>query len=165
MIRKLALAAMVLSLAACETEAPAPPEPPAPVQAGSGLSARIEGTARYHTPAGRAVSCAGLSVVLVGDSPRARGRMLALYGSLDHAVQPAAVVKSRANSLPPPDAPAGVAPCDTTGAFAINGLSPGAYYLIAHVRSAVAARAADDQVVLQKVVVRSGEARQVRLAP
>jgi hypothetical protein len=159
MMLRFGLLATVLSLAACQTVV-APPPPPAPV-----VAATINGVARYRTPEGRLLSCTGLSVILAADTPRARGRMLALYGSLDHAAAPVALVKSRSAGLAPPEPPVGSSQCDATGAFAFSGVNPGAYFLIAHARSSAAARGGEDVVILQRIVVQSGEARQVRLAP
>jgi hypothetical protein len=157
---RFALLALALGLAGCQTvEAPLPP--PAPVARSS-----IDGAAQFHTGDGRLLSCTGLSVALMADSARARARFLALYGSIEHAIQPVAIVKARAaRSSVPGDPPVGSAQCDARGVFVFPDVAPGDYFLIAHVREQSAGRVGGDEVLLQQVTVDAGETRHVRLAP
>jgi len=162
MKRNLILFTAALALSACSTTTVpiAPPLPPPAPSAGS-----IEGSAAYVTDAGRNVSCAGLSVALMADTAKTQGRMLALYGSAFHAIQPVEVVKARSAGLEPGAAPLNSAACDARGDFAFNDLQPGLYYLIAHVRRLPPGAVPDDFVILQRVSIRPGEVRQVHLAP
>ena len=133
-----------------------PPPPPA---------GRIEGVAQYRTPEGRIASCANLSVALLVETPRTRDRMLALYGSTEHAVEPVSVVKARSAGLEAGAQPVSTAGCDARGAFSFAEVEAGAYYMIAHLRVTPAGKSPTDLVLLERVAVRPGEARQVRLAP
>jgi len=160
MKRKLILLAAALALSACSTvQETAPLPPPAPT------TAVIEGSAAYVTNSGRNVSCAGLSVALFADTAKTQARMLALYGSSSHAIQPVEVVKARSASLEAGAPPLNSAACSEHGDFVFNDLQPGLYFLIAHVRRLPTGATPDDFVILQRVAVQPGETRQVHLAP
>ncbi len=161
MTRNLILLTAALALGACSTvPVVAPPLPPPVPTAGS-----IEGAAAFVTDSGRSVSCAGLSVALMADTPRTQSRMLSLYGSASHAIAPVDVVKARSAGLEPGAPPDNSAACNDQGAFSFSDVQPGLYYLIAHVRRQPPGAVPDDFVILQRVAVRPGEARQVHLAP
>jgi len=161
MKRNLTLLAAALALSACSTAGPiAPPVPTAAPSVGL-----IEGTAAYVTETGRHMSCSGLSVALMADTAQTQSRLLALYGSAAHAIQPVEVVKARSAGLEPGAAPINSAGCNALGAFVFNDVQPGLYYLIAHVRREPPSAVGDDFVILQRVAVQAGEARRVRLAP
>ena len=161
MTRNLILLTAALALAACSTAGPiAPPiAPPTPT------TGMIEGSAAFVTSSGRNVSCAGLSVGLMADTAKTQARMLALYGSASHAIQPVEVVKARSAGLEPGAPPVNSAPCNDRGEFAFASVQPGLYYLIAHVRRAAGGAEPDDLVILHRVSVQPGEARHVTLAP
>jgi hypothetical protein len=160
MTRNLILLTAALALSACSTVGPiAPLPPPAPT------ASAIQGSAAYVTNSGHNVSCAGLSIGLMADTVKTQERMLALYGSASHAIQPVEVVKTRSAGLEPGASPVNSAACNDKGEFAFNTVQPGLYYLIAHVRRVPAGAAPDDFVILQRVSVQPGEVRQVRLAP
>jgi hypothetical protein len=161
MKRNLILSAAALALSACSTVQPvAPPLPPPAATVGS-----IQGSAAYVTEAGRNVSCAGLSVALMADTAKTQARMLALYGSASHAIQPVEVVKARSAGLEQGPPPVNSAGCNDKGDFAFNDVQPGLYYLIAHVRRLPPGAVPDDFVILQRVLIHAGEVRQVHLAP
>ena len=164
-IRLAAALALTLGLAACETTETGPPPPPlpnGPVAAG----ATLLGSSDFVGENGHG-SCSGLSVALMRDSARFRRRAEALYGSLDHASQPAAVVKARSAALGREDASAPVqtAQCNSRGEFILNGVPGGAYYLIAHVWIARPGQGRTDHVILQRVSLRDGQTKDVRLTP
>ncbi len=165
-ITRLAAAlALTLGLAACATTEQAPP-PPAPPSGPVAAGATILGATDFEGEGGHG-SCSGLSVALMADSPRFRRRAEALYGSLEHASQPVAVVKARAAALGPEDATAPVqtAQCNARGEFILNGLPGGGYYLIAHVWILRPGESRSDHVILQRVSVRDGQTKDVRLTP
>lgn len=160
MKRNLILLIAVLALGACSTvQEVAPLPPPAPT------ASAIEGSAAYVTNSGRTITCAGLSVALFADTAKTQARMLALYGSASHAVQPVEVVKARSASLEAGAPPLNSAACGDRGDFAFKDVQPGLYYLIAHVRRLPTGAVPDDFVILQRVAVQPGETRQVHLAP
>jgi len=160
MTRNLILLTAALALSACSTTGPiAPLPPPAPT------TSAIEGSAAYVTNSGRDVSCAGLSVALMADTVKTQERMLALYGSAFHAIQPVEVVKTRSAGLEPGAQPVNSAACNDKGHFVFNDVRPGLYYLIAHVRRLPPGEVPDDFVILQRVSVQPGDVRQVHLAP
>ena len=159
MKRNLILLSAALALSACSTTSGpiAPPIAPAP---SAGL---IEGTGAFVTESGHHISCSGLSVALMADTAKTQGRMLALYGSASHAIQPVEVVKARSAGLEPGATPVNSAGCNALGEFVFNDVQPGLYYLIAHVRREPPSAVGDDFVILQRVSVQAGEARRVHL--
>jgi hypothetical protein len=160
MMRKFGLLGVTLLLAGCETET-APVGPPPPLAT---PYASIVGSAQFHTPEGRGLSCSGLAVALVVETPRARQRLATLYGSAEHALAPVAAVRARAAGMPAADPPLTSAQCDAQGGFVFSRVQPGAYYLVAHMHGS-AARPSDDAGLLQRIVVQPGEERHIRLAP
>jgi hypothetical protein len=127
-------------------------------------TASIVGSAQFHTPEGRSLSCSGLSVALVVETPRVRQRLATLYGSTEHALAPVAAVRARAAGMPAADPPLTSAQCDAQGVFVFTHVQPGAYYLVARLHGPTA-RPGDDAGLLQRIVVQPGEERHVRLAP
>jgi hypothetical protein len=162
MMRKFGVLSVGLLLAGCTTESgpPVGPPPPPPIAAAS-----IVGSAQFHTPDGRSLSCSGLSVALVLETQRSRQRLQTLYGSADHALAPVADVRARSAGLGPAEPPLSSAQCDAQGGFVFANVEPGAYLLIARMHGPVAGRPGDDVGLLERVVVRPGEERHVRLAP
>jgi len=161
MMRKFGVLSVGLLLAGCATETAGPVGSPPPPPA---ATASIVGSAQFHTPDGRNLSCSGLSVALVMETPRARQRLATLYGSAEHALAPVAAVRARAAGLPAADPPLTSAQCDAQGGFGFTNVAPGAYYLVARMHGP-AGRPGDDAGLLQRIVVQPGEERHVRLAP
>jgi hypothetical protein len=163
MLRGFGVLSAGLLLAGCATQSggpPVPATPPAPAAIAS-----LVGTAQFHTPEGRAYSCAGVSVALVANTPRSRQRLQALYGSAEHALAPVAEVRARSAALGAGDPPLASAQCDGRGSFLFPSLEPGDYFVIARLRGDFAGRAVEDMGLLQRVVVHPGEERHIRLAP
>lgn len=154
---------LTLGLSGCAEISPqltTPPPPPPPPEFGS-----ITGEGAFRTPAGGHGSCAGSSVALVADTPQSQARMWALYGSVEHAVEPVAVAKARAIKLGPP--PSGLentsTQCDAGAHFGFSDLQAGGYFVIARVHVRPAENGQEDMVILQHVTLRTGEARELRL--
>lgn len=163
--RLAAAVALTLGLAACATTESGPPPPPipsGPVAAG----ATVLGATDFNGETGHG-SCSGLSVALMADTARFRRRAEALYGSLAHGSQPVAVVKSRAAALGPEDAttPVQTAQCNRRGEFILNGVPGGSYFLIAHVWIIRPGQGRSDHVILQRLSLRDGQTKDVRLTP
>jgi hypothetical protein len=155
---------LTLGLTACDTVSPQLTTPPAPapptVEFGS-----IVGNGAFRTPSGGRGTCAGYSVVLVADTPQSQARMWALYGSVEHAADPIAQVKARSTKLGPP--PGGLedgsTQCDAGGHFSFSQLRAGAYFVIARVHVRTGDNGQEDMVILQHVLLRAGETREVGL--
>ena len=96
-----------------------------------------------------------------------RKRMVALYGSSEHALLPVAEVQTRSAKLGPSTENPLVdsAQCGPDGGFTFHGLEPGSYFLIARAHQGKAAPPAGQVVVMLRVVLNEGEARDVDLAP
>jgi hypothetical protein len=163
--RPIAAALLALGLAACATTENAPPPPPPPsgaVAQGATILGRtaLEGDGARET-------CAGLSVALLADTPAARRRAMALYGSIDHAFVPAGDVKQRAGALDAgePVAPVQTAQCDKRGEFIFNGVPGGDYFVVAHVWIVRPGRGRADDVILQRVRLHDGQTKDLQLAP
>ena len=132
------------ALGACAEVAPleAPPPPPEAVRAPSAFqpsefawssergSATVRGLIDY-SQGGHHYACAG-QVVLTPDAPYSRQRILALYGSTEHAVLPVEEVRSRQAHRPSDDYSAYVrkASCDPGGHFVFAGLPAGDWFVI-----------------------------------
>ena len=164
MIRARLAVLLTLGLAGCATvseQLPSPPPPPPPpVEVSS-----INGLGAFRTYDGGYAACAGLSVLLMPETSLTRARMLALYGSDEHIMAPIAVVKARQVKLgPPPAAAVNATQCDGDNRFGFSDLDAGGYFLIARERVRTAAGGQEDMVVMQHLYLRTGEARQVRLA-
>ena len=157
MMRRLGLLSVGLLLAGCATTSAPPPPPPAAISS-------LDGVAQFRVTGDRAATCSGFSVAMWAETARSRDRMQTLYGSAEHAIEPVGVVKARTAGLPPGDPPIGSASCDAEGVFAFSSVEPGAYYLLTHLKI-VPGKPSDELVLLQRVVVRPGEARHVRLVP
>lgn len=173
MMRKAAAVLSLLALAACQTGGPTevgpsgprylpPPPPPPPPPA-----ATILGHGDYRTKAGGRGDCAGLSVLLMRDTPSYHRRMVALYGSDVSARLAIATVKARSAKLGPvEDNPmAASVQCDGGGDFAFHDVSPGAYFIIARVHYTPLQGAAQDVVIMHHLQLVVGETRNVSLAP
>jgi hypothetical protein len=164
MMRIGAAAGLSLVLAGCasvETGPAAPPVPTTPVVS------NLTGHGAFRTPSGERASCAGDSVALNAETPQTRERMIALYGSADHAMAPVWRIKTRSASLPKAvEAPlAGSARCDKAGDFALTGLAPGGYFLIARVKVAPPLHGDESFVIMRRLELAPGETRDVSLAP
>ena len=158
----IALTAFIAACATTESGPPPPPIPTGPVATGATVLGRTD----FDGENGRG-SCSGLSVALMADTARFRRRAEALYGSLEHASQPVAVVKARSAALGPEDvaAPVQTAQCNSRGEFILNGAPGGAYFLIAHVWIERPGQGRTDHVILQRVSLRDGQTKDVRLTP
>jgi len=137
-----------------------PPPPPPPAEFGS-----INGAGAFHTPGGGYGSCAGESVLLMPETPESRARIAALYGPGPHVIAPVSVVKARQTRLGPPPNSMVAFPtqCDAAGRFAFKDLQAGPYFLIARVHVRPAQNGQEELVILQRLTLRTGEARQVGL--
>ncbi len=160
---------MALGLAGCASLTPLgpvaptvapPPPPPPPVEVGS-----IVGQGAFRTVTGALASCAGQSVALTADTPRSRARMMALYGSVLHASEPISLIQARSAKLGPSSDLIDSTQCEADGHFHFTNLSAGGYFLIARVKLSRPENGHDQLVVMQAVGLRTGETRQVRLAP
>ena len=160
MLRRFVVLGSLFLLAACETLQSGPPPPPPPP-----AFASIQGLAQYYALDGRLYSCAGFSVALIAESPKVRARMVALYGSSEHAIASTQAIRARSAGAPQADEPADSAQCGRGGEFVFHNVLPGVYFMIAHVRAASTGKASDDQVILQKIAVEADQARRVRLTP
>ncbi len=159
---------LALGLAACATpgtapfhpiEPAAPPPPP--------RLAAIFGHGTYRTLTGGHGSCAGQSVALMHETTTYRRRIVALYGSSEHALLPVPEVQSRSAKL-------GAATenplvesvqCGPDGGFTFHNLQPGSYFIIARTHQGKAPPPADQYVVMMRVVLNEGESRDVDLTP
>lgn len=159
-------------LAACATTnpplrgpiAPPPPPPPPPTPAeefswstGRGANA-LSVTIAYRPSAAEQWSCAGQAVALMPETSYSRGRMMALYGSADRALQTVAQVRARSAANPGPDYSQFVrsTSCDPQDGFGFAGLPDGAYFIIALVRQVRPANATGGMVIMQRVELRGG---------
>ena len=167
-MRRVVGVGLALALSACMTETPMPrfrpvePSAPPPPR-----ESAIFGHGTYRTPKGARGTCAGQSVALMHETVAFRRRMVALYGSSEHALLPVAEVQSRSAKLgPATENPLVEAvQCGPDGAFAFHGLQPGSYFLIARAHQGRAAPPADQYVVMMRVVLNEGESRDVDLTP
>lgn len=161
-----AAVAITATLAAC---APVPgpggygPAPSAAFNAADfGWSTRngtagINGTVAYGRD-GQSFACTG-SVALTPDTPYTRARFQALYGSVEQAAVPEAVVRARTVADPNADYRSYVrsATCEN-GRFRFSGLPDGGWFLITPVS------AGGDRIVLMRhVVTRAGTSANVTL--
>lgn len=166
-IRALSACAVVLAAAvsACAT-APAPiyAAPSSAFNAedfawsARGGQASIEGRVQYRQD-GRAYSCTG-SAGLTPETPYTRARFLTLYGTVDGAAIPEAVVRARTVADSSADYRTFVrsVPC-TAGRFSFTGLPDGGWFIIVP----VSAEGADRIVVMKRVETRGGRAVSVVL--
>lgn len=161
-----AAAAIVAALAAC---APVPgptgyvPVPSAAFNAADfGWSMRngtagINGAVAYGRD-GQSFACTG-SVALTPDTPYTRARFQTLYGSVEQAAIPEAVVRARTVADPNADYRSYIrtATCEN-GRFRFSGLPDGGWFLITPVS------AGGDRIVLMRhVVTRAGTSANVTL--
>ncbi len=156
----LAIAALGLAAAACETASPGGYYgPPAASSAfdradfawsqGMGQGA-IEGNVAYRAD-GQPFACTG-SVALTPDTPYTRARFRTLYGSVDRAAVPEAVVRARTVSDPNADYRSFVrsTTCQN-GRFAFDGLPDGGWYIIVPVSAD-----GEERIVLMRFVATRG---------
>ena len=168
-MRRVVGVGLALSLAACATQGPAPrfrPIEPAAPPPPPRLAA-IVGHGTYRTLTGGHGSCAGQSVALMHETATYRRRIVALYGSSEHALLPVAEVQSRSAKL-------GAATenplvesvqCGPDGGFAFHGLQPGPYFIIARTHQGKAPPLWEQYVVMMRVVLNEGEFRDIDLTP
>jgi hypothetical protein len=160
---------LALGLAACATQGPGPRfnPPPPPAAPPAPRLAAIFGHGTYRTQAGAHGNCAGQSVALMHDTTAFRRRMVALYGSSEHALLPVPEVQTRSAKLgqstenPLVDS----VQCQPDGGFSFHGLQPGSYFIIARTHQGKAAPPAGEYVVMMRVVLNEGEYRDVDLTP
>lgn len=164
----IAIAAAGLLAAACETAGmggyygPQPPRSAAFNAADFAWSTMpgrgsIEGNVAFRAD-GRPFDCTG-SVALTPDTPYTRARFRTLYGSVDRAAVPEAVVRSR--TVPDPNADyrsfVRSTRCES-GRFAFSGLPDGGWYIIVPVSAD-----GDERIVLMRFVATRGGRVQVTL--
>jgi hypothetical protein len=167
-----ALVLAALAVSACTTTAlgppmpPAPPGPPPPPPPPPAVATLI-GHGAYHLPSGAHGDCAGMSVVLMHDTPAYRRRMIALYGSAESARLATAAVKARSARLgPPAENPlAASVECQAGGRFAFHDIAGGSYFIIVRVTAVSARGATEDVVVMRHVDLVDGQTHEVSLAP
>ena len=168
-MRRVVAIGLTLALAACATRTTGPQLPPVEPAAPPPPPhlAVILGHGTYHTQAGAHGTCAGQSVALMRETTTYRRRIVALYGSSEHALLPVSEVQSRSAKLgqatenPLVDS----AQCQSDGAFTFHDLQPGSYFLIARTHQGKAAPPAGEFVVMTRVVLNAGEYRNVDLTP
>jgi hypothetical protein len=170
----------LLLLAACATAppppravAPPPPPPPPPTPAEEFAWSTVPGNntltgvMAYRPNAAEAWSCAGMgaAVALMPETSYSRGRILALYGSADRALQTVAQVRARSAANPGADYGQFVrsTSCDPSDTFTFTALPSGAYFIIARVRQTRPANGGGEIVVMQRVELRGGQAIRVTL--
>lgn len=166
-LRMTALAALAgAALAACATPSPTVPVGPAPGtfnvadfawSAASGSGA-VHGRVAY-APGGAPHACIA-SVGLTPDTPYTRARFRTLYGSVEQAAIPVAVVRSRDVPDPNSDYRSYVrsVPC-ADNRFSFTDLPDGSWFLIAPVR----AEGGEPIVLMRRVETRGGRAMEVVL--
>ena len=158
-------------LAACATTAPPPrapvappppPPPPTPAEEFSWSTGRgansIGVVIAYRPSAAETWSCAGQAVALMPETSYSRGRMIALYGSADRALQTVAQVRARSAANPGPDYSQFVrsTACDAQDNFGFAALPDGAYFIIARVRQTRPANGGGEMVIMQRVELQGG---------
>jgi hypothetical protein len=168
-MRKVVGVGLAVALAGCAAQTPRPlistlppPAPPPP----SRLAA-IYGHGAYRTTAGAHGTCAGQSVALMHETVTFRRRMVALYGSSEHALLPVSEVQSRSAKIGASTENPLVesTQCGADGGFAFHDLQPGAYFIIARTHQGRTATSADQYVAMIRVVLNDGESRNVDLTP
>lgn len=156
-----AVALLAAGAAACAPLPPPGPYSPAPAafsEADFAWSARrgqgaINGRVDFRRD-GRLYDCTG-SVALTPDTPYTRARFQSLYGSIDRAALPEAVVRARTVPDPNADYRSYVrAETCTDGRFAFSGLPDGSWFVIAP----VSAGGEDRVVLMRRVATRGGRA-------
>ncbi|HTI66710.1 MAG TPA: hypothetical protein VL460_04080, partial [Caulobacteraceae bacterium] len=112
----------------------------------------------YRPAAADAWSCAGQAVALMPETSYSRGRMMALYGSAERALQTVAQVRARSAANPGPDYSQFVrsTSCDPQDSFTFSNLPDGPYYIIARVRQLRPPGATGEMVIMQRVELRGG---------
>ena len=161
-----ALAAVAVIGAACAPTSGPMPYGPAPStafnaeafawSAGTG-QAVINGRVNYRQD-GQAYDCTG-SVALTPDTPYTRNRFSILYGSIDRAAVPEAVVRARTVSDPYADYRSFVrsATCNE-GRFSFTGLPDGGWFVIAPVSAG-----GERVVLMRRVETRGGRTVNITL--
>jgi hypothetical protein len=142
-LRRLALAAALIGLAACETTG-GPPAPPPSSKASPTVfrpddfswsavpgKGKIDGRMGYQRSDQR-YTCAGAAVILTPETPWTKRRMSILYKSSSYAALPIAEVRARTPSEPDADYSAFIrrAVCSSTDTFTFTKLPDGAWYAI-----------------------------------
>jgi hypothetical protein len=142
-LRRLALAAALIGLAACETTG-GPPAPPPSSNASPTVfrpddfswsavpgKAKIDGKLGYQRSDQR-FTCAGAAVILTPETPWTKRRMNILYKSSTYAALPIEEVRARTPSEPDADYSAFIrrAVCSSTDTFTFTKLPDGAWFVI-----------------------------------
>lgn len=142
-LRRLALAAALLGLAACETTG-GPPAPPPSSKASPTVfrpddfswsavpgKGKIDGKLGYQRSDQR-FTCAGAAVILTPETPWTKRRMNILYKSSTYAALPIEEVRARTPSEPDADYSAFIrrAVCSSTDTFTFTKLPDGAWFVI-----------------------------------
>jgi len=159
-------------LAACQTAPiapppyrppPPPPPPPTPAEEFAWSTARgannLTVQLSFQAAPGQQWSCAGFAEALMPETSYSRGRMMALYGSAERAVQTVAQVRTRSAANPGADYGQFVktAQCDAQDNFTFTDLPDGAYYVIARVKQVRPAGQAGEMVIMQRVELSRGQ--------
>ena len=148
---------------------PPPPPPPTPIEefAWSGRPGQntLVGVMAYRPAPNQTWSCTGQSIALTPETSYSRGRMVALYGSADRAMQTVASVRARSAANPGIDYAQFVrsTTCDAQQGFTFRELPDGAYYVIARVRQTRPVTTGDGMVIMQRVELRGGQAVRMTL--
>jgi hypothetical protein len=169
-----ALLAGGLAMAGCAemggpTAGPPPPPPPPP---SSGIVIqtpfRAEDFAWSATPGTAGIrgltspnqSCAGNAVALTPDTAYSRERIGKLYGAVEYAIVPTAVVRARAiaNDNPAMRGYVRGSRCDSNGGFAFDGLPAGSFFIIVEVGDP-----SGPKVVMRRVTTVAGRLLQAPL--
>ena len=153
------------------TAPPPPPPPPRPAApTGIVINAPFKaddfawsvkpGTARIQGLTAQGSSCAGKAVALTPVAPYSRERIRALYGSVDYAVVPVDLVRSKTivNDNPAMRGYVRAAPCDQTGTFVFDKLPAGPYFIIAEISDASA-----QKLIMRRVTAVAGRVLQAPL--
>jgi hypothetical protein len=142
-LRRLALAAALIGLAACETTG-GPPAPPPSSKASPTVfrpddfswsavpgKGKIDGKLGYQRSDQR-FTCAGAAVILTPETPWTKRRMNILYKSSTYAALPIEEVRARTPSEPDADYSAFIrrAVCSSTDTFTFTKLPDGAWFVI-----------------------------------
>jgi hypothetical protein len=122
----------------------------------------LSGRVAYSAVSGERWTCSGQAIALIPTTRYSAARMLALYGSQDHAVTPKGVVQQRNAASPGVDYGAFVrtSACSAKDGFSFAHLPAGPYFLIAgaHPKGRPAGPS-DGVVILQRVDIAPGPTR------
>jgi hypothetical protein len=122
---------------------------------------RIDGQLVFKAGA-TVYSCAEAGVLLTPQTDWTRARMVTLYQSASHAVQPAAEVRARTVRSNDYSAYVRRATCDPTGRFTFTNLPDGGFFAITVAKPATPG-AGQDMAIMRYVKVSGGKVVEVKL--